>query len=91
MAGYIEKKAAVGLLESMSRCADCGYIVKQLKKAAKHIDSFRTVDVAPVVHGRWEPINEDCFVCSACGKCSIQDYYYCPECGAEMGGGADNG
>ena len=39
--------------------------------------------------GQWAIIGENCCVCSVCHKHSIQDYYFCPECGAEMerGGG----
>lgn len=50
----------------------------------RHIDKAATAEVAPVVHGRWAIINEDCCVCSACHNASIQTYYFCPECGAIM-------
>lgn len=59
-------------------------------------------DVAPVVHGRWvEYPRPHYFKCSECkytvpyrkamwcnGK---REYNYCPNCGAKMDGGADNG
>lgn len=56
-----------------------------------------TADVVPVVHGWWNA-NE---ICSLCGEKStegldatIWNYWlpnYCPNCGAKMDGGADNG
>lgn len=65
-------------------------------RIAKAINSIPAADVAPVVHGQWLD-NEDYMFCSICG---IQWYYcdndtetfnYCPNCGAKMDGGADNG
>ena len=50
-------------------------------RVKKHIEDAPAVDV---VHGRWAHIGEDCWVCSVCHKASIVDYYFCPECGAEM-------
>ena len=37
-------------------------------------------------HGHWSILSENCCVCSVCHKHSIQDYHYCPECGAYMRG-----
>ena len=66
------------------------------------IARFPAADVAPVVHGCFEP----CFdengnwrqgfaKCSNCGKeyyaQVINHFGYCPSCGAKMDGGADNG
>ena len=36
-----------------------------------------------VVHGRWAFVGDAC-VCSVCHKATIQDYYFCPDCGAKM-------
>lgn len=58
------------------------------------LNSTEPADVAPVVHGRWEPCFEDWRKeidgdrCSACGfehygNC-ISNYNYCPNCGAKM-------
>lgn len=58
----------------------------------------QSADVAPVRHGRW--INSGtgynwCYECSACGWKDghpFEDRHnYCPNCGAKMDGGADNG
>ena len=69
--------------------------------AAMLADSIPAADVAPVVHGCFEP----CFdengnwrqgfaKCSNCGKeyyaQVINHFGYCPNCGAKMDGGADN-
>lgn len=37
-----------------------------------------------VAHGHWSILDENCCVCSVCHKHSVQDYYYCPNCGADM-------
>lgn len=52
-------------------------------------------DVAPVVHGRWITYaGKD--TCSRCRAPALEAdahlrFYYCPNCGAKMDGGADNG
>lgn len=56
------------------------------------------IEAEPVPHGRWNYRQEDdwCY-CTACGtdaegsdgECLETDY--CPHCGAQMDGGADNG
>lgn len=47
---YIDKNAAVGILEAMSRSADCECIKKRLEKAAKRVSAIPTADVAPGVY-----------------------------------------
>lgn len=63
------------------------------------VNDAPAADVAPVVHGQWEPCFEDWRKqiegdkCSACGfehyGCSIRNYHYCPNCGARMDLGGD--
>ena len=54
-------------------------------------------DVVPVVHGRWEqteaPFMNECEDCSVCGYRTVwgHRFNYCPNCGAKMDGGEDNG
>lgn len=84
MAEYIDREACLSILRAKANMAVLMDAAPYFEKAAQMLEKLPAADVAPVVHGRWEPINEDCFVCSACGNGSIQDYYYCPECGAEM-------
>lgn len=60
-------------------------------------------DVAPVVHGRWDdsgrytfPSGNTAVRCTNCGCALTESEYhlnnwnYCPVCGAKMNGGADN-
>lgn len=68
------------------------------------IDRFPAADVAPVMHARWiHSRYEDCseqFELLKCSQCNHEAYAmalyvrggnYCPNCGAKMDGGADNG
>lgn len=87
MAEYINKDATVGILEAMSRNADCECIKKRLEKAAKRVSTIPTADVAPVVHGRWVDDGSGIIICSECGRGYnlIPRYtHFCPNCGAKM-------
>lgn len=74
-------------------CAGWNGLIRLLEKAP-------TVDAVPVVHGRWEYIQQTIntlsqFRCSFCGWWSLDPsidgaYNYCPKCGAKMDRG-DNG
>ena len=66
------------------------------------LEDVPTVDAVEVVHGRWEKHEPDKAgnrkpKCSVCGEYHFawwSDYThcnYCPNCGAKMDGGADNG
>ena len=51
-------------------------------------------DVAPVRHGRWLCVDTDTeqfFLCNRCKKKEYWESNYCPNCGAKMDGGFDNG
>ena len=70
---------------------------------AERIKALPAADVVPVVHGHWIWHEEEFeYECSAC-HCrfdynhtfeifdhGFQYANYCPNCGAKMGGGADN-
>lgn len=94
MAEYIDKNATVGILEAMSRSADCECIKKRLEKAAKRVSAIPAADVAPVVHGRWmHEETEGAFHIWRCGRCGKGMNYnpegidlYCYHCGAKMDG-----
>ena len=58
------------------------------------------VEAAPVVHGQWKQYQDtDEWTCSVCGEGQVcYDYEpqemglnYCPNCGAKMDGGNNNG
>ena len=63
------------------------------------IDHAPTNDAVPVVHGRWKETVVDrrhqitCDECTVCGfkygGVGIENFRYCPNCGAKMDGGAD--
>lgn len=68
------------------------------------IGQLPAADVAPVVHGRWDdsgrytfPSGAAAVRCTNCGCALTESEYrlnnwnYCPVCGAKMDGGADNG
>ena len=92
MSDYISRQAAVDALDSIGSVdteADREY-------ARNIFEAIPTADVAPVVHGRWIKLYTDNYKCSECGDwwCSadnemVEDFLYCPHCGAKMDGGED--
>lgn len=100
MSEYIEREAAImkaekyglgygSVLGRHSGIADC---------IASEIATLPAADVAPVVHGRWGTgrfnletgnYEEQCTRCRNFSK--EYDKPYCPNCGAKMDRGADNG
>ena len=69
---------------------------------AEDFYSIPTADVAPVVHGRWDDSGRYTFPgggtavrCTECGcALTVSEYHlnnwnYCPVCGAKMDGGAE--
>lgn len=68
-------------------------------KALQQEAAMRTVDAAPVVHGRWIPRKGKWFSYFQCSVCGEKISYptadgkalpnYCPNCGAKMGGEGD--
>lgn len=86
---YIERELAI---EALSRGEGCGNVCRRA------IERILAADVAPVRHGRWEPGNP---ICPVCGGNKFKDLDadiwcdwrpdYCPNCGAKMDGGFENG
>ena len=63
-------------------------------EALSCIEKIPAADVAPVVHGRWIMHDDEFGLTCECSVCQIEtmgDGNYCPNCGAKMDGGADNG
>lgn len=67
------------------------------------LNSIPAADVVPVVHGRWDdsgrytfPSGDVAVRCTNCGCALTESEYhlnnwnYCPVCGAKMDGGTDN-
>lgn len=64
----------------------------------EYLRNMPPVDAAPVVHGRWLPTNDDNKKkCSQCDVIHLIAQYphgqanYCPNCGAKMDGGNEDG
>lgn len=84
------KKADIANQRYTEGWNDCMMRVKSMVSKAP------TIDVAPVVYGRWEPGNP---ICPVCGGNKFKDLDadiwsdwqpdFCPNCGAKMDGGAD--
>ena len=60
------------------------------------IEEAPAVDAVPVVHGRWLRILRGNYECSVCGcipyyASNVRTLNYCPNCGAKMDGGQENG
>ena len=75
-----------------------------LYEATELVDDIPAADVAPVVHGRWDDSGRYTFPggatavrCTNCGCALTESEYhlnnwnYCPVCGAKMNGGAGHG
>ena len=104
MAEYIEREAALALVRPDGPNDEkAGVTIATVKKLVRHIlTRVPAVDVAPVVHARWEPcFDENCRCRWGFGKCSncgqeyyahaINHYKYCPICGAKMDGKVNDG
>lgn len=83
-------------LKAKAHHTDC--IGEDLAVWASDIDEAHTVDAVPVVHGRWRRfINGDGEYKYLCGVCEKVVTYemggsnYCPNCGAKMDGGNEDG
>lgn len=70
-----------------------------LEDVLRELNAQATADVAPVVHGHWIDNGAGgykwAFVCSRCGYVDGHPFddrhNFCPNCGAKMDGGAENG
>ena len=92
MAEYIEREALLREIERRERLmvGDKTISVDALKR---FILNRPAADVAPVVHGHWEPGNP---ICPVCGENKFKDLDadiwcdwqpdFCPNCGAKMDG-----
>lgn len=85
MAEYINRQEAKSLLH-----IEYAYAAEQL------LDEIPAADVAPVVHGHWAEATDE-MECSVCGArwnyCDndTHTFNFCPNCGAKMDGGTENG
>lgn len=85
----------------MSKYIDADKVVDKLVKADNFywdsiidqdnaisvIEAAPAVDVAPIIHARWDIDKENTFFpyrCSFCGMTELAQTPYCPNCGAKM-------
>lgn len=91
---YIERSAAI---EAAKHAWAKGL------EPSQYIEALPAADVAPVVHGRWDDSGRYTFPgggtavrCTNCGCALTESEYhlnnwnYCPVCGAKMDGGNEN-
>ena len=93
MAEYIERAAAVKVVLRERKPTNSVAQNRMLSIIQRDLLTMCAADVAPVVHGRKiEDGDIGCFwLCSLCGECLPYGANYCPNCGAKMDGGADDG
>jgi ribosomal protein L37AE/L43A len=96
MAEYITKKAAINTVENVP----IELFQSEWEEIEEAINAAPAADVAPVVHGRWERDADGDWYCTNCdevvaicesGRERTYRKPYCPNCGAKMDRGADNG
>lgn len=68
------------------RCYYSGHCY--LEDVQEWIDDQPTVDAVPVVHGSW--LDGRCTNCGFVWN-DVRPWEYCPNCGAKMDGGAEDG
>ena len=96
MAEYIERESLIAELAKGTIITDDGYgmgIMAGMDFAMKKVREQPAVDVALVVHGRWD---FDAFTakygnpyrCSRCKEEYADTHNFCPNCGARMDGEA---
>lgn len=64
------------------------------REVAEMVEDQTTIEAVPVVHGRWidNDIDPEAWnFCSVCGEQAIDLFDYCPNCGASMTEGAEDG
>lgn len=87
MTEYIDKAAAVRILEAKSDMEVCTDAQPYFMAAAKMIGLLPSADVAPVRHGRWIASHDEFCACSICKYpvyVAWNQTKYCPNCGAKM-------
>lgn len=84
MKEYIEKEKLVDCLDIKNALG--GHYGISLTA----INAIPAADVVEVRHGRWNN-GYEVQNCSECGYRGKRSYKYCPNCGARMDGGVDNG
>ena len=89
MAEYIEREAAIAWFMPYVHAGgsiEADVVISYLK-------GMKAADVVPVRHGRWNDWEVFWKECSCCGyrtqKINVREYFFCPNCGADMRGSND--
>ena len=98
MAEYIEREALIGDLTAAMDHSGMGQVIGQT--LIRYVKRQPAADVTPVRHGRWDdsgrytfPSGSTAVRCTNCGCALTESEYrlnnwnYCPVCGAKMDGG----
>ena len=101
MAEYIEREALLADISAAVKHRGMGEIIGQT--LMRYVKRQPAADVTPVVHRRWDnsgrytfPSGDTAVRCTECGcaltvsEYRLNNWNYCPVCGAKMDGGADN-
>ena len=86
MDGYIKRGEAI---EAVKHAWTKGL------EPSQYIEVIPVADVVPVIHGQWVEYQIPPIIC--CSNCDWatgieeKNFQHCPNCGAKMDGGADNG
>lgn len=96
MADYMSREAVLADLSAAAEKGGMGQIIADTMM--RYVKRQPAADVEPVRHGRWEWDLLDIYRCSVCGeKSKVKEvmnepvWDYCPNCGAKMDGGAEDG
>ncbi len=93
MAEYIKRESVLNEAQEINHWCGYEYRYENFIPVNAVLD-IPIADVAPVVHGRWIEDGSLIITCSECkrGYNLIAKYtHYCPNCGALMDGGKDDG
>ena len=100
MAEYIERAVAVKVVLRERKPTNSVAQNRMLSIIQRDLLTMPADDVVPVVHGRWEQDSDGDWYCTNCdevvaicesGRERTYRKPYCPNCGAKMDGGAENG
>ena len=96
----LEKNLNERLAYLLDKNGPYDYYTDGYDEAVSTVEEFLSADVAPVVHGRWDdsgrytfPGGSTAVRCTNCGCALTESEYrlnnwnYCPVCGAKMDGG----
>lgn len=84
MSEYIKREDALNKFKKMPPSPTKEFIIETL-------NAIPAADVEPVVRGEWKKVYENTtfgamYRCSTCGETTfnVENYKYCPKCGAHM-------